>query len=342
MEEITKEIAEELLACKERYEGIIRNSDAAEVSREQFTLLLSGVSMCRKLPGVPLHMGYNELYHCKDEEDTKAVKEHLAKIYGIKDKDTLLKACFQIYAGSKEYEHFMTFWNNAPLFDVEEMQKEVREGFTYCKEIAAHFYPIVREKGLYAWDVDQRIGLCRAAVACDLITEEEFWKITDVWVRQVLVFYHSFAEYAISSLCGAIYEMARHRREWHPFFDITRKVVDSLFAEGAPWQSNSWYTPEEREWAVLLPKNLGCFVTKRALEEERIGYMYHEEPSPNHPDSGWRFFVGDETDEYVNNPENISVCGLNTVCNLWPDVMALLNAEVGRRFGRQESGWVEE
>lgn len=70
--------------------------------------------------------------------------------------------------------------------------------------------------------------------------------------------------------------------------------------------------------------------------------MYREEPMKDVPDSGWRFFVGDESDEYVNDPGNSTVCGLDTVCNIAPDIMAFLYATWGREFGRQENGWEEE
>lgn len=115
-----------------------------------------------------------------------------------------------------------------------------------------------------------------------------------------------------------------------------------LLGENGAWNRNKWYVPEKREWATLLDGNPGCIITKRALEEERIDYMYHDEPSPGYPDSGWRFFVGDEPEEYVDNPDNSTVCGLNTICNISPDIMAFIYAGVGRRFGRQENGWEEE
>ena len=34
------------------------------------------------------------------------------------------------------------------------------------------------------------------------------------------------------------------------------------------------------------------------FNEEKIGYMVREEPSKDNPDSGWRFFAGDESKEY--------------------------------------------
>lgn len=213
-------------------------------------------------------MGYESLYFCEGVEADKQVRQHLQKMYGVEDKDSLIQACFRLFSGSREYEQFMTFWKDAPLFDIKELHPEGRSRFESCRELAESFYPFVEEKGFYAWDINERIGLCRNAAACGIISAEEFWQITDEWDRQAQVFYHSYGEY--------------------------------------------------------------------------IGYMYHDEPHPDYPDSGWRFFVGDEPDEYIDDPDNTAVCGLNTICNLFPDVMAYLHAEEGRRFGRQEHGWEEE
>ena len=136
--------------------------------------------------------------------------------------------------------------------------------------------------------------------------------------------------------------MGRYESDIEGFLEINDRIIENLLGKGGAWQQSGWYISEEREWANLLDANQGCFITKRALDEEFIGYMYHDEPCPDYPDSGWRFFVGDESEEYIDDSDNTVVCGLNTVCNLFPDVMAYLHAEEGRRFGRQKDGWEEE
>ncbi len=336
-----KKIVEKVMECKQRYEAMAAKTAASKVSREQFTLLLGGISACRKVPGIPVHMGYESLYFCDGEEEKKQVRQHLQRMYGVEDKDSLMQACW-LFSGSREYEQFMTFWKDAPLFDINELNPEGRSRFEHCRKLAEAFCPFVEEKGFYAWDINERIGLCRNAAACGIISEEEFWQITDEWVRQAQVFYHSYGEYALSCLCGALYEMGRDEPDVEGFLEINDRILESLLAEGGVWQRNGWYIPKEREWASLLDANPGCFITKKALDAQFIGYMYHDEPHPDYPDSGWRFFVGDESEEYINDPDNTTVCGLNTICNLFPDVMAYLCAGEGRRFGRQEHGWEEE
>jgi hypothetical protein len=79
----------------------------------------------------------------------------------------------------------------------------------------------------------------------------------------------------------------------------------------------------------------------------KVGYMYREEPDRDTKlgefDSGWRFFAGDEEDEYVNNPANIEVFKLNTICNYNKDIIPFLKAPYGSVFFRNEDGvFVEE
>ena len=53
---------------------------------------------------------------------------------------------------------------------------------------------------------------------------------------------------------------------------------------------------------------------KITIEGKKINYMYREQPT-NDTDSGWRFFAGDEDEEYTNNPDNFHIFALNTICN---------------------------
>ncbi len=337
-----EKIINEITRLQEKYLNMQEREDANSVDRKKFTLLLSGISICRKVPGIPAHMGFDELYHCENEADSKLVREHLMRMFKIEDKESLMRTCMRFYSGCNEYEQFMTFWSDVPMFDLAELNPEGMVSFTKCKELAKNFYPIVKEKGFYAWDINERITLCRTAAACGIISDDEFWEMTDEWVKMAQVFYSSYGEFAISCLCGAVYEMLRFEPDVSQFFEINKTIVEGIMSPEGPWVKNAWYAPAEREWAALLSGNPGCLISKCALEAGEIGYMYREEPSKKFPDSGWRFFEGFESDEYVNNPENLVVCGLNTICNLCPDIMAYIYAKEGRKFGRSSLGWEEE
>lgn len=64
----------------------------------------------------------------------------------------------------------------------------------------------------------------------------------------------------------------------------------------------------------------------------RVGYMYREKAEGN--DSGWRFFAGTETDEYLADPEHIGIYDLKTILELDPSVEPYLDAEPGTELTR--------
>ncbi len=59
-----------------------------------------------------------------------------------------------------------------------------------------------------------------------------------------------------------------------------------------------------------------CYVTHRIIEDgEKPGYAYREQPD-HEDDSGWRFLIGDESDEYMNDAANTSYIAVGKVLNL--------------------------
>jgi hypothetical protein len=81
-----------------------------------------------------------------------------------------------------------------------------------------------------------------------------------------------------------------------------------------------------------------CFATdKITVDGERVGFMYREEPDDD-IDSGWRFMAGTESDEYMNDPDNLSTYDVNTIANYDPDIVPFLGAPVGSAFERPAAG----
>lgn len=77
-------------------------------------------------------------------------------------------------------------------------------------------------------------------------------------------------------------------------------------------------------------ENAGCIVSNRITKDGyKVGYMYREEASDVYPDSGWRFFAGDEDEEYSNDPDNFAIFNLNTICNYDQDIIKYLELSIG-------------
>lgn len=81
-----------------------------------------------------------------------------------------------------------------------------------------------------------------------------------------------------------------------------------------------------------------CFVTNNILYGgESVGYLYRE-ASDDESDSGWRLSTGLESEEYMDNADNISYVSLGAVLREDDSFIDLLDSDIGVEFGSDESG----
>jgi len=89
----------------------------------------------------------------------------------------------------------------------------------------------------------------------------------------------------------------------------------------------------------LAEKRGGCYATDMiTVDGLRVGFMYREQPDFD-ADSGWRFMSGCESQEYLDDPDNLTIYDVNTIANYDPDIIPHLSAPLGSAFERDaESG----
>lgn len=93
--------------------------------------------------------------------------------------------------------------------------------------------------------------------------------------------------------------------------------------------------PQEKE---LVPPMGGCFITERvAVDGLKIGYMYREVPD-RPEDSGWRFFSGDESQEYIDDLTHTGVYEVNTAANFDADIVPYLETPPPCAFEKVPGG----
>ena len=120
--------------------------------------------------------------------------------------------------------------------------------------------------------------------------------------------------YQVEALRKELYEAAGRNRDYH----VKAEDVKSLLPD---WKGAD-----------------GCIATNRiTVEGCKVGYCYREKPDGGW-DSGWRFTAGDESDEYMADPNNAGIYKLNTICNDDPDIIPLLNTPAPCAFERDENG----
>lgn len=92
---------------------------------------------------------------------------------------------------------------------------------------------------------------------------------------------------------------------------------------------------------TLIKLQVSCIASDRiTINGKKIGYMYREIPT-NDIDSGWRFFAGDEDEQYTDNPDNFEVYELNTICNYDQDIIPYLLEPIGIKLERNDDYFIE-
>lgn len=82
--------------------------------------------------------------------------------------------------------------------------------------------------------------------------------------------------------------------------------------------------------------SLYALMSKRLMEpNQRVGWLYRESPD-RAGDSGWRVFVGDEDDSYIENPDNIALVSLEGLLELDPQLKKVLASRVGSEIERED------
>jgi hypothetical protein len=81
----------------------------------------------------------------------------------------------------------------------------------------------------------------------------------------------------------------------------------------------------------------GCIATDIiTVQGKKVGYMVRE-PTLRQLDSGWCFMSGEESQDYMDNPNNHAIYDVNTIANYSPDIVGFLNAPPGSAFARDAS-----
>lgn len=327
--------------------------------RDEFIALLAGIAALRKTPGIP---GPNEsgpnyfitLPRCATPEDEAVCRAHLKEVFGITDKASMIEFCNREIRCNNTYLDFEGFWEGHPPFDTERLKerKGAFEFFQVARDFSAQFYPIVGHKGYLAWDISEYVGHLRAGYACGLLSREELDEMAEHWIVQAQIF-EDWTDFAVSLVCGELYWDFLHGSklpELNKGLELWSKLVTMLLDNGAAWASGLWYVPPRKKeyklWAPELKLLLtdwegpsGCFATDHiTVLGKQVKWCYREQPSEGCPDSGWRFFSGEEDDEYVSDPSHTEVYDLNTICNYDPDILPLLSAPVGSAYAQGADG----
>ena len=101
-------------------------------------------------------------------------------------------------------------------------------------------------------------------------------------------------------------------------------------------ENNFKISPEQIK-DIIKPMGFCMVSNKITVDGEKVGFMYREKPDIDITvDSGWRFLSGTEDDDYMDDPDNSTICDVNTVANYDQAIIPYLDRPVGTEMERVE------
>ena len=81
---------------------------------------------------------------------------------------------------------------------------------------------------------------------------------------------------------------------------------------------------------VTFIENAGGVIITKAIYQRtsKLKWLFREE-SVNPSDNGWRAIGDNDTQEYIDNPENSMIVDFNTLANIEPAVLLVYDMPVG-------------
>ena len=277
--------------------------------------------------------------------------------FGIIDEESAMMVISRACVRGAHWQYAQFNMYDQGNFDVElnKMSESGRESFIKCRDFTQNFKNVVGKTGYFGWDVALAVHMIREGVYLDYYNEPSAREMLGDIMKPLTKIFTNWADFAVSFVAGGAYMAYKNsgfdEEEAKNSFDYLLKKVDQLFNDERVnvWKVYSWYS--KKEYFPMLDKDQleplvkgelgqrGCFVSDRVSVDGVLPCMiYREEPFKNFPDSGWRFFAGDESKEFSSDRNNSNIFTLNVIANYDPTIIPLLDAEVGTIFIRKEGG----
>lgn len=117
---------------------------------------------------------------------------------------------------------------------------------------------------------------------------------------------------------------------------IVAARTPSEIQPGRYMKERRFFIPREAIKRGVAPGRGGCIATDSiTVQGHPVGFMYREDSDKEY-DSGWHFFAATDSQEYVDDPDNMAIYDVNTIANYDPDIIPLLDAPYGSAFERQD------
>lgn len=85
-------------------------------------------------------------------------------------------------------------------------------------------------------------------------------------------------------------------------------------------------------------ENFGYVVAEKKLVDEHLKVLFMYRESEENYDSGWRFFAGDGSKDYPDDPDNYAIYDIDSILAVDEGVRPYLSYPAGSVFERNDDG----
>lgn len=244
IEAIEAKIDDTMEAIEKHYNQAFDCNRVFPVSEKTFGFCLGAIAATRVVPGIPQNMGFERLYHCPDEASKQAVMKYLVSNFQVYDFKSLLAAGNSLFVCGVHYDLFLPFWHGEKSEkDFEALPCEDIEMLKKSRAFAKLFEPYLNNRGMYAFDYNERVVLCRLACACGMINEAQYNALIGEIIDKAVYKYHDWKEYAYSCVAGAayfMYQVTGKIEDALHFMEYSRDIIIHVIAEDRVWVDAKW------------------------------------------------------------------------------------------------------
>lgn len=313
------------------------------IDKEQFPHLLSAL---------PCLLAQYPLF--SDTLKREDLSSYLKERFQIHDRQSAIETIhsFVFSNAQAQFEYCLAYWEGKQSEQLEKMNEKAKEFFMICQKFARTLYPEVLERGFCAFDFGEAIRIAKECYSAHFLDEKAYrFMINDIANRAFYAF-DNWEDYALSYICGGMYYLfvksGGKEAYAKQMCETLMGGIRTLYEKDGLWATSAWlqgkrYFAWLKETKKVIEQNEAGLVSDRiSVEQRAVNYLVRVEPVEGTTDSGWQFFHGDESREYLEDVSHLQLFDLNVICNMEPALIPLLNAPVGSAYRRRKDGTFEK
>ncbi len=212
-------------------------SKKLEPDDNRLALILGLLTSIRKVPVIDKAPGIDDYFFKFEGKDKETTEKWLEGFFGIKDVESFKK----FYRGARGcnlsvmFSDIRAMFSGKPNFNADELDVSGKRAFFNTCTFVKPFYEYLPEVGVLAWDISEKIGICRLAYSCDLIPNSDYCSAMLALTDASKKFFGSAAEYMKSLILGsALYAFSSDEWNIKGAIAFMRQTAALLFQSPMP------------------------------------------------------------------------------------------------------------